>query len=390
MINHFCGLGRVARILAIALMPVLLAGLNACSDSNKGKTRADGKPHLVEVSAARFERLGQTAERTGSLRALQSAKLFNQEEGRVTEVRVREGDVVQRNDILATLDDRLLSAEYNKADAGLRQARQDLHRLEQLKEKQLVSEEALSRARTAFDVASAEYKVLKTRLDYTRVRAPFDGTIAQRLVEPGDVAPKHTHMLTLVDPSLLITDVPVSELELPSVSVGGNAFVSIDALGKQSFKGKVLRIHPTIDPATRLGRIEVALDPVPQGARAGQFCRVSLETSAEQRLLVPFAALRRDQDGEFIYVVGKDSKIQKRMVISGVRMTDKVEVRSGLQPGDQAVTRGFLGLDEGKTVKVVGQASTADTEKAPQQQNENKTPEGKSSKPEQGKLDKHA
>jgi len=347
---------RITPIVVASML--LLTILTACSggDKNKGPK---GKAHLVEVSVAGYETLSQSAERSGSLRALQTAKLFNQEEGRVMEVRVRQGDVVKHNDILAKLDDRLLRAQFNKANASLRQARQDLNRLKQLKKKQLISDEALGRKRTAYDVALAEQKVLKTRLDYATIRAPFNGTIAERLVESGDVAPKHTHILTLVDPSKLITDVAVSELELPYIKVGGVARVSIDALGKQVFKGSVIRIYPTVDPTTRLGRIEVALDPVPEGARAGQFCRLSLETSAQKRLMVPFSALRRDQAGEHIYVVGDDYKVQKRTVISGLRMTDKVEIRSGVQAGDRVVERGFLGLDAGKLVKVVGdEAST--------------------------------
>lgn len=337
--------------------------ISACSDAGKGKSRK-GKPHLVEVAVAQYEKRSQTAERNGSLRALQSAKLFNQEEGRVTRVLVREGDVVKKDDVLVKLDDGLIRAQYNKASASLRQARQDLDRIKPLMKQKLISEETLGRTRTAYEVALAEQKVLKTRLDYTVIKAPFNGTIAERKIEPGDVAPKHTHLLTIVDPSKLISAVTVSELELPYLKIGGVAYVSIDALGKQRFKGEVIRIHPTVDPATRLGRIEVALDPVPQGARAGQFCRISLETSEHKRLMVPFASLRRDQEGELVYVVGKDNKVQKRIVASGVRMSDKVEVRNGLQAGERVVMRGFLGLDDGKKVSIVGEKAKEKKTKA--------------------------
>lgn len=339
------------QLVVISLLASL--AITACSDAGKGKTRK-GKTHLVEVALAQYEMRSQTSERNGSLRAVQSAKLFNQEEGRVKQVQVREGDVVNKDDVLVRLDDGLVRAQYNKASASLRQAKQDLDRIKPLMNKKLISEETLGRTRTAYQVALAEQNVLRTRLDYTVIKAPFDGTIAERKIEPGDVAPKHTHLLTIVDPSRLISDVTVSELELPYIKVGSIAHVSIDALGKQRYSGKVIRIHPTVDPATRLGRIEVALVPVPSGARAGQFCRISLETSEHKRLMVPFAALRRDQEGELVYVVGKDNKVQKRIVASGLRMSDKVEIRNGLQPGERVVMRGFLGLDDGKMVAVVG------------------------------------
>lgn len=98
------------------------------------------------------------------------------------------------------------------------------------------------------------------------IRAPLASRVAARRVEPGDVAPKHTHLLTVVDPSVLVTDVQVSELVLPHLKQGDRAGVRIDALGQKVYPGEVLRIYPTIDPATRRGQIEVALKPVPPGA----------------------------------------------------------------------------------------------------------------------------
>lgn len=337
---------------------VSLFALSACSPDAGGQTQA--KPtkraapdHLVEIAPAREQRLRYTAERQGSLRALRQVKVFNQEEGRVLVMPAREGDTVRQGDILVRLDDRLLRAELDKATATLRQAEVDVRRLQGLMSKKLVAEESLNRATTALAIARAEERLLNTRLGYMTIVAPFEGKIAERRIEPGDVAPKHTHLLTLIDPSSLVTEFQVSELILPGLKIGDPADVRIDALGNQSYPGRISRIYPTVDPLTRQGLIEVELAPVPPGASPGQFCRVTLRTGAQPHLVVPVGALQRDNQGEYVFVLGEGNTVHRQTVQSGLRFADLVEILSGLDSGQQVVTRGFLGLNSGQVVKPV-------------------------------------
>jgi len=129
--------------------------------------------------------------------------------------------------------------------------------------------------------------------------------------------------------------------------------VRIDALGDRVFEGRIVRIFPNLDPLTRRGTIEVEIDPVPEGAAPGQLCRVELNTHAARRQVIPYAALRRDTTSEYVFLVDAESRAQRVDVESGLRLADKVEIRQGLQDGQPVVTRGFLGLASGKTVKPV-------------------------------------
>ena len=335
-------------LLAAAL--ALLAGCGA--ESNSKPAPPAPRAHLVELAAAEPGRLSYTADRAGSLRALREVRIVNQEEGRLTEVRVREGDRVKAGEVLARYDDGILRAQLDKASATLGQAELDHQRAQQLKEKGFVSEDAVSRAATALEIARAEVRLLRTRVQHMTLAAPFDGVVSRRLVEPGNVTPQHTHLLTVIDPSQLVTDVNVSELVMPYLTVDDPAQVRIDALGEKLFPGRILRIHPAIDPATRTGRVEVALTPVPRGARAGQFCRVVLSTGASEQLVVPLSALQRDAQGEFVFVY-QDGTVRRAGVASGLRLADRVEVRQGLERGAQVVVKGFLGLAAGQQVKPV-------------------------------------
>jgi membrane fusion protein (multidrug efflux system) len=160
-------------------------------------------------------------------------------------------------------------------------------------------------------------------------------------------------VLTIADPSSLVTELRVSELILPDLRVGDSARVRIDALGGETYTGHITRIHPSLDPITRRGTIEVELTPVPPGAAPGQLCRVELSTHASQRRVIPFSALRRDEDSEYVFVLDGAGQAQRVAVQSGLRLADQVEIIAGLEAGQQVITKGFLGLTSGKSVKPV-------------------------------------
>jgi RND family efflux transporter MFP subunit len=328
-----------------------LAGCQPAPEQKAGGKEAPSA-HLVELAhAERFEAPVQV-ERSGTLRARRAVQISTQEEGRLAALPGYEGDRVRAGELLFALDDTVIRAELSKAEAQRRQAELDLARLERLQGGRLVSEEELARARTALDVARAEEGLLRARLGYTRVAAPFAGVVTRRLAEPGDTLPRYSHLLTLADPSSLITEVTVSELLLPSLANGDAVDVRIDALGDRRFVGRILRIHPTVDPATRQGIVEIALD-APEGAIPGQFCRVTLTGRPLPRLGIPFAALRRDATGEFVFRVA-EGVARRVAVVSGTHLGQRVMVLDGLAEGDAVVRKGFLGLADGMAVKPVG------------------------------------
>ena len=290
---------------------------------------------------------------TGTLEAQRTVLIYNEEVGRIIELPFYEGDAVATGAALVRLDDALIRAELDKAVANRRQAEVDLKRIERLIPRKLASEDELATARTALELARAEESLQRTRLSRTLIEAPFDGLVSARLFEPGDVVPLHSHILTFIDPASLRAKVHVSELLLPFIAEQDAVRIRIDALGDKTFEGRVLRVHPTIDPDTRQGTVEVALAPIPDGAIPGQLCRVILDTPALRRMVIPFAALRHDTHGAYVYRVGPDGKALRTPVRTGLQIGNALEVQEGLEEGAQVVVKGFLGLRDGKQVKVI-------------------------------------
>lgn len=350
---------RRHRRLPAALLPggalMLILLLAACSPGSEAPTHASRAPNEHLVASVRVE-LAPSAtshERPGSLRYRQLVRIFSQEEGRVAELSLFEGDLVEAGQPLVQLEDDLLGAELDKARATHAQTELDVRRLDDLVRKRAASDAELAQARTAMAVAQAEVRLLETRLAFTRMLAPFAGVITERHVEPGDFVTKNTHLLTLANPGSLVAEVYASELILPRIRVGDPAGLRIDALGSQRFRARVLRIHPQLEQSSRQGILELGLEEIPPGAKAGQFVRVTLETAVVDRLMVPFRALRRDREGEYVWVIDEAGQATRRGVRSGLQVTDQVEILEGLHPGDQVVTRGLLGLSEGRRVRVV-------------------------------------
>lgn len=346
--------------LAVLAACLLLAACTQDADSAAApKKESKGKKtHLVELATVTRDTLSLSRVYTGSLRARRVVRVHVQEEGRITSLPHFEGDAVAEGDELLRLDPTLLSTEVDKAVAVRREALANLKRLERLSASRMVAEEEVLRARTTVDVAKADEALLRTRLGYTTVRAPFAGVVTERLSEPGDILERHDHVLTVADPSSLVADLKVSELLLPHLGEGHSARVRIDALGDQQFSGYVQRIHPELDPITREGRVEVALDPAPEAARAGQFSRVTFEVSALDRQTIPFSALRRDSGGEYVYRLLADRKVERVVVRGGRRLAETVEILEGLDDGDSVVVKGFLGLTPGTKVEPVDGEAT--------------------------------
>ena len=341
---------------------ILLLGtlvfLSGCDQQSPAKVRQP-KPHLVEILSAQPADIELERIRTGTLEAFQTINIYNQEEGIVKQILPREGDSVKRDDLLITLDDQLLKAQLQRARAVTQQARKELQRTSSLIKRNLTARSELTQKETDLAVAKADEQVIATRLGYTRIKSPIDGVVTARHTEPGNLAEKSSLLLTLADLSSLRLKVDVSELLINQLKTGMPVDIEIDALrhlnqgNSFAVSGKVSRIYPTIDPATRSGTLEISLDPAPQGARPGQFARVKFRIARQQILLLPFASLRQSDTGSYVYIVDNNDTVQQRPLQTGLKAGEQVEVLAGLNPGDKVITRGYTNLKPGMKVTIV-------------------------------------
>ncbi len=309
-----------------------------------------GGAHAVVVETAVVEKhpVSLTLERPGTLKYRHVLRIYNQEEGRIDYFPWFEGDRVKQGELLLELDTRKLRSEIRKAEAELKLKKRRVVRLEKLMKQNAASDDEVAEARTELEMARAELELLHTRLGYTRVIAPFSGIVTQRLAEPGDVKSRYAHLLTLADPGSLIVRFRADGTVLDQIAVGDHVDIRLNG---RDHPATLQRIFPTVDPISRLGKVEAAFANLPHEAREGEYVRVRLTTHPRERLLIPFRALRRDRKGEHVYLVKKGRAV-RQAVKSGLRIGDQIEILEGLEPGQEVIARGFLGLRNGTSITV--------------------------------------
>jgi len=359
-------------LLSVCLAASLLSGCDP-SASPPGNVeiapaKAQKKVHRIEVVSVEDKSIVLNQTLSGTLEAVTRIRLYNEESGRITVLPYHEGDVVKKGTLLVQLDNALLKTDVTKARASKEQAELDHSRVKKLLPKKISTEEEVARARTEVDLASAEYQRQQTRLRRTSIRAPIDGLITERLYEPGDMLAPQSHILTIINPSELRLKADLAERWLPLVKKGQPVSLRIDALGDRKFTATINRVHPTIDTNTHKGKIEILLTPVPEGAVAGQLSRADIKLTVSNRLTVPVHTIHYDPEGAYVYRVDEDKDgqaiVEKVFFEQGQQYASVAEVLSELKKDDRIVSRGYLGLRDGKKVEIAG-ADVTDGDKQP-------------------------
>lgn len=328
--------------------------LTGCSETDTSSDTKKSRPlPKVSVTTVKTERIAPTVERLGTIFPRHQVTITAEEEGKVVRLPFYAGDRVAKGELLFALATTLLEAELKKAGATRRQAELDLARVERLLSNRMIAEEEIARARTAVDVAQAEEDLLRIRLRRSSAYAPFDGIVSERLVEPGDIVAQHAPLMTLYDPEELLVKLEVSERFLTTLGIGDTVSLRLDADPDKRIGATITRIHPTVDPVTRLGIVEIRLPVMQPPLRPGQLARVRLEGRPAPYLLIPIAALRRDNRGEFVFRVNAADELERAAITSGDAVHgERLVVRDGLNEGDQIVVSGFIGLTDGAKVEV--------------------------------------
>ncbi len=367
------------------LLCQLLSSCDNSAQTSTSKHREQQALHRVEVITAENKAVALTQTVSGTLEAVTRIRLYNEESARISKLPYHEGDYVKKGTLLIELDNELLKTDVAKARAAKEQAKLDLSRLKKLLPKKIATEEEVARAGTELDLAIAEEKRQLTRLLRTRIKAPIDGLITERLYEPGDMLAQQSHILTIIDPTALRLKASLAERWLPLVKKDQMVTLSIDALGDTDFSAKVVRIHPTINASTHKGIIEILLSPVPEGAAVGQFSRARIKLSATNRLIIPVHTIHYDPNGAYVFRVNEDkdantSVAEKVYFEQGQQFAAVAEILSGLNPADRIVSRGFLGLRSGKKVDVAEVNGKTISESHTSQQDSNSAINSKANK----------
>lgn len=270
-------LRRAATVGCLSLICFALAACSggASSGGGRGAAAASG-PRLVVTARPEPTVWQRTLELGGTLEAPERVEIAARIEGAVVSLAADLGDRVSEGQVLARITSEDYAARVAQSRAELAQARQELTRAEQLMAGELAPREALERAHTKVSVAEAQHSLASRQLRDTRVLAPFDGAIAERRVSPGAFVRVGTPLFVLVatSPLELAIDIP----ERLAGEIGESTVVRVRSEGGAEVEGRVTRLAPVIDPASRTLRARIE---VPSGEgntlRPGMFVRARID-----------------------------------------------------------------------------------------------------------------
>lgn len=340
-------------------------------------------PMTVETTKVARGHVAQTLTVVGNLIGEQTVDVVPRAGGRITDMNVKMGDRVRRGQVLAKIEDREIVEQIRQAEASqqvgqatIRQREADLNlaqtnfeRSKNLYSRQLLPKQTLddadaryTSAVAALDLAKAQLSQSGARLEELRVNlantnviSPVDGFVGKRNLDVGAFASQNAPVASVVDISSLRLVANVVEKDLRAVTVGDRASVEVDAYPGEKFAGKIARLAPVLDPATRTATMEVEI-PNPQAKlKPGMYARVDLTVEDKDGVLViPKISLVDSEGQRGVYIPGEDNRAKFKMVKVGIENNETAEILEGLTEGDVIVWTGAGALRRDDQLMVAG------------------------------------
>lgn len=306
----------------------------------------------------------QNIQTTGTIHAKETATISAQVPGQIRQVLVQAGEHVRAGQLLVQLNDAALRAALNQAQAGEEAARmqesaaktdaslaaETLKRYEMLQQEKSVSPQEFDEVQKRAEAAKMRFESYKaqsraaeaavsgarTQLEYTSIRAPFNGMVTARMADPGTLASPGVPLLQIDRDGPLQAYTSVDESLIGSVRLGMKVPVSVDAGGSAQLTGTVAEIVPAADPTSRSFLVKLDLPPS-RTLRAGMYASASFPGAMKQMILAPQSAVTMRGSLACVYALDPKGIAQLRYVTLGNRHGDLVDILSGLSAGETIV-----------------------------------------------------
>lgn len=374
-----------------ALVLLAAAGLGGCGGAKEAPRKAEALP-AVRVAAVKLaeETVPEIYEATGTVRARVSSTVAARVMGYLREVRVQAGDTVQPGQVIAVIEAREIDSGLKQAEAAREEARSALpevesaiaaaraqlelaeathRRMKSLFDQKSITQQEFDEAEARLRMARANHEMAqakKAQLEqkirqadsavaqaaamkgYMEITAPFRGIVVERKAEPGMLAAPGMPVAVIEQAGGYRLEAAVEENRLGRIRPGMSVEVALDALGAPQ-QGRVEEIVPALDPGTRSFTVKIGV----AGAmlRSGMFGRARFPMGEKKALLVPASAVVKKGQVEQVYVI-ENGAARARLVTTGARHGERLEVLTGLRAGDMVAAPAPADIRDGSPVEV--------------------------------------
>jgi RND family efflux transporter MFP subunit len=340
-------------------------------------------PMTVELAPVKRGEMTETLTVVGNLIGAATVEAVPKVSGRLERVNVQLGDRVTRGQQLAKVEDQEINEQVKQAqasfdvgaatirqrEADLRLAQTNLERSRNLYERQLIpkqtyddTEARYQAAAAQVDLAKAQQAQAQARLDELKINlantvivSPVSGFIGKRSLDPGAWLTPNSSFISVVDIGVVRLVANIVEKDLRRISAGMKANVEVDAFPGEKFEGRISRVAPVLDPATRTAPMEVEINNAAFRLKPGMYAKVTFIVERKENILVVPANAVIDvggQKGVFLADAGDVAKFQP--VSLGMVNSAQVEITQGVAEGTRVITTGAAALREGDKITVLG------------------------------------
>lgn len=342
-------------IMLVATIALVMSACNQANNQDADATPEAEREFPVTVKPVALQTIDRTLEYTADLMPFEVVHYAPAAPGRINKIYVEIGSQVSKGQKLAQMD----QTQLVQARTQLANAKFNFSRIDTLYGLGSISEQQYEQAKTQYDLA-------KSNVDYltenTALMSPINGIVTAKYYEDGELysaAPNtpsgKAAIVSLMQINPLKAFMSVSQSYFPQIRLNQQATVTTDVYPDKVFQGKVFRIHPTIDAATRTFEVEIIVENDKQILRPGMFANIELKLQEAEAVVVPAIAVLKQEGTNNRYVFLAENGVARQVQVEiGKRVDDLLELKTnGIQPGAQLIVEGQANLMNGSKIKIV-------------------------------------
>jgi membrane fusion protein (multidrug efflux system) len=349
---------KIILFLVLALLVVLIGW-----QLNKNKSKMEANSEIanqkmtvfpVTVISPNKEVLNQNFSVSGEFEPMHELNFVSESAGRVTSLKVENGDRVKKGQVIAQLDNEQTRIDLKLAEANLEKSKKDLEKFTTMAEGNAVSKQQVEEIKLAVVNAETRVETLKRQLKLSSINSPIAGTINGLTLEIGSYLAPGTMIAQITDVDKLKMTVSLLDHEVIMISDNQKINIVADLYPASPLEGKVSFISPKADGSGKyLVEIEFTNPGKDYQLKAGMTGRANFEfAGSAEKTLIPVKCLVGSTQDPVVFVVNGDI-VQTRKIHVGTIYGDKIEVISGLEFSDKIVSTGLSNLSEGSKIQII-------------------------------------
>ncbi len=338
-----------------SIIPILATAL--CFYSCDNGEKKENKVELVKVKTVLVEKkeVNIPVRTSGILASENEIKLSFKTGGIIKNINVDDGDYVEAEKKLASLDLSEIKAKVNQAGLALNKAERDYQRVQNLYQDSVATLENLQNAETALNVAQSDYRVASFNLRHSEIRAPSKGTILRRLSEENEiVAAGQPIFLFASTGGKWIIKTGITDKDIIRISLGDTAWVHFDPYPQHKFPAKITEIGSSADPYTGTYKVELSLQETDKKLVNGFIAKVGIFPSVRKQFnVIPVDALvNANEYNGYVFII-EDGKHKRRKVNLGDIINGEIIVNKGIEEGAKIVVDGANYLQDDSIIEII-------------------------------------